>query len=143
MEATTALLASLVALPGRAQTLGEVLRDSDVPLGPRVPFDPDRRITSYAVENGPDLCIIAFYDLGPGAYLDDTLRIGVFDRSKAAWIHASLPRRRAASPAWDVGSILEIHHSASRIYLDTHTNPSAGTVIVLSRSLRPVAALSG
>lgn len=141
--AAAGLLLLAPVLSGRAQTVREVLRDDDVPVGPQIPFDPDLRITSWAAESGPDLFIIAFYAAGRDAGLPDTLRIGVYDRSRAAWVHAALPRRRAAPPAWDVGSVLEIHHTARRIYLDTHTNPSAGTVIVLTRALRPAAALSG
>ena len=59
------------------------------------------------------------------------------------WAHASLERRRSVAPEWDVGSVLGIQHSADHVFLDTHTNPSAGTVIVLNRSLHPVAALDG
>jgi len=131
------------ACPGRAQTLRQVLLDNDVPVSAALPFDPDRGITSYAVESGPEVFIVGYYESGPDVHLEDSLRIAVFDRSRSAWTGAVLARVRTAPPAWDVGSVLAIHHSASRIYIDTHTNPSAGTLIVLSRRLRPVAALSG
>ena len=142
---TVGLFLWSVALPalGRAQTLRQVLRDEAVPLGPQAPADLDRPITSYAVEAASDLFVIAYYALGQDSHLPDTLRVSVFDRSRARWTHAALPRLRATAPAWDVGSVLEIHHTATHLYLDTHSNPSAGTVIVLTRALRPVAALDG
>ena len=136
----------VLALPraAPAQTLREILHEFPVPSGKNGPADLDRRIASYSAENWADLFVIAFYPLGSdGTPLPDTLRISAFDRRTKAWSHAALERRRAEPPAWDVGSVLGIQHSADRIFLDTHTNPSAGTVIVLDRVLRPLAALDG
>lgn len=126
-----------------AQALREVLNEHHVPLRGGPP-DLERHITSYAVEDAGDLFVVAFYALGADPQgLADTLRVSACDRATGAWTHAYLERRRSARPAWDVGSVLEIHHTAARIYLDTHTNPSAGTIVVLDRQLRPVAALDG
>ncbi len=136
----------VLALPraAPAQTLREILHEFPVPSGRKGPADLDRRIGSYSAENWPDLFVIAFTPLGPdGNPLPDTLRISAFDRRTNAWTHAALERRRAAPPAWEVGSVLDVQHSADQIFLDTHTNPSAGTVIVLDRALRPLAALDG
>ena len=67
----------------------------------------------------------------------------MLDRGSRAWTHAALPRVRTTPPEWDVGSVMAIHHAGRYLYLETHLNPSAGTTIVLNRSLRPIAALDG
>lgn len=143
-----AIIASglMLALPhtGSAQTLREVLHEFELPAGSGGPADLDRRISSYSAENWADLFVIAFYSAGADRTpLADTLRVSAFDRRTGVWAHASLERRRSAPPEWDIGSVLAIQHSENHLFLDTHTNPSAGTVIVLDRSLRPVAALDG
>ncbi len=138
--------ALLLALPRLAsgQTLREVLHEFELPLGPGGPSGLDRRITSYSAENWADLFVIAFYaPVSDRSALPDTLRVSAFDRRTMTWSHTLLERRRTLAPEWDVGSVLDIQHSADRIFLETHTNPSAGTVIVLTRSLQPVAALDG
>lgn len=141
-------LALLATLPGRGaaqtQTLREVLHEFDLPPVAGAPVDLDHHITSYAAENWPDLFVIAFFRLSPEPnHLPDTLRVSAFDPKTRTWAHASLERRRAAAPAWDIGSVVGLQHSTDQLFLDTHTNPSAGTLIVLTRGLQPMAALDG
>jgi hypothetical protein len=134
---------SLVALAfvagagtAQAQTLREVLGNYQIPASRGGPADLDRTITSYAVESARDLFIIGFHVPGANAQLGDTLRVSVWGPAARQWWHAALPRDQ-------VGSVLAIHHSARHVYLDTHSNPSAGTLIVLTRRLEPVTRLDG
>ncbi|HEU5217473.1 MAG TPA: hypothetical protein VFU23_02385 [Gemmatimonadales bacterium] len=140
----TAALLLAATRPAAAQTLREVLHEFELPRANGGPLDLDRRITSYSAENWADLFVIAFYPRGaePTA-IPDTLRVSTFDWRTGNWAHAALERRRTSAPAWDIGSVVGIQHAGDRIFLDTHTNPSAGTVVVLTRGLKPVAALDG
>lgn len=132
------MLVSAWCVPAaRAQTLRDVLGNYEIPVSPGGPRDLDRTITSYALERAPDLFVIAFYVVGPDpGLLGDTLRVSAWDRTARRWSHASLLRG-------GVGSILDVHHSAQHVYLDTHSSPSAGRLIVLTRALAPVQRLDG
>ena len=120
----------------RVSTLREALIKHEIPLERGAPADLDRPLPSYAIDDSPDLFVIGF-DVG------DSLRVSAFDRRTHTWSHAWLERSRQRAPAWDVGSLLKIHHTEQHIVLDTHQSPSAGTVIVLSRSLVPVTTPAG
>ena len=119
-----------------ATTLRDALAKHDVPIERGGPADLDRTLPSHAIDDTPGLFVIGF-DAG------DTVRVSAFDRRTRTWSHARLERERQNRPTWNVGSILKIHHTGPHILLDTHQSPSAGTVIVLSRSLVPVATLPG
>lgn len=139
------ILAGLIASTCDAGTLREALLKEGVAVtSPQAPADLDRAITSYAVENEADQFAVAYYWLGETDQLPDTFRISVLDKASGAWTHAELPSTTDAYGApFGIGSLLQIHHTGQRIYLDTHANPSAGTLLVLNRQLQPVAALNG
>ena len=131
----------------KTRTLRGLLRDNRIEAGALDPAELDRPITSAAVENTDDLFVAAWYPDNGTPLLSDALRISALDKAAKTWMHATLPRRREAGgtsgPSWEIGSIEQIHHSKGRIFLDTHGNPSAGTLLVLTRTLQPVAALDG
>jgi hypothetical protein len=137
----------LAAGPAGAQTLGEVLAGHGVRTGAGGPADLDEPVTSFAVENARDVFAVAYYRREAADTLPDELRISVLDKAAGSWRHAVLPRVRrapaASSLAWDAGSILRVSHTSQYVLLDTHRTPSAGRLLVLSRSLQPVASLDG
>jgi len=138
------LIAALSAPLARAQTLRDVLTEHRVPVAPGGPSRLDARITSYAVEDAPDLFAIAYYILNDHRGVrTDTIRVSVWDRARRAWTHAGLERWRHEPPEWEVGSIIAIQHTDRFVVLTTHESPSAGTTIVLTRALTPVVALRG
>jgi hypothetical protein len=143
-----ALLGFVVALPAHGVTLREVLLKNNIALTPDGPSGLDRPITSYAVENRKDLFAVAFYWLldGPPVF-PDHFQVSLLDKRSGSWTHAVLPREQeitsAAGPSWNLGSLMKITPTRHYLYLDTHNTPSAGIVLVLTKRLRPVAALAG
>ena len=137
----------LASAPAGAQTLGTVLAEHGVRPGTGGPQDLDRPITSYAVENATDLFTIAYSQREAANTLLDELRISMLDKTAGSWLHAVLPRVRQASLAsplaWDLGSLVRVSHTSRYLLMDTHRTPSAGTLLVLSRTLQPIAALDG
>ena len=136
---------AIAQTPARAvPTLREQLAAYNVSLTAGVPGDLERRLVNYAVQDAPDLFVIAYH---AAQQFDDrradTLYVSAFDRGTRQWVHAGLEPRRESVPVWDIGTVLRIHHSDRHVLLDTHRNPSAGMIIVLSRQLTPVAALDG
>jgi hypothetical protein len=129
-----------MSTPAAAQTdtLRQVLEPFQLPvLPPRIFPDLNRAITGHGAENAPDLFVIAYYLVGTDPRsLDDTLRVAVFERATGTWTRGALERGHK-------GSVLAIHHTARHVFLDTHSNPSAGTLVVVSRGLTPVAQLDG
>jgi hypothetical protein len=55
----------------------------------------------------------------------------------------SLPRTDETPAVEGVGSIMRVGHTRHHLLLDAHINPSAGTLLVLSRALEPKALLYG
>ena len=130
--------------PAPAQTLGTILGEYALPARGLAAGDLDHPITGYAVENAGDLFVIAFvFADTSGVSFPDTLRLSSFDRVAGVWTHAAIERRRLGEPGRDIGSVVAIHHTARHVFLDTHGNPSAGTLLVFTRDLAPVAALDG
>jgi hypothetical protein len=123
------------------QTLRELLKADEIdPSGIR-PADVnlDAPIASSAADNTSHFYTMAYYvDSGTGA-LPSTLRVSMLEKARHIWHHASLPRRRER----DLGSLMTVRHTGALIYIDTHLNPSAGTILVLSPRLELVTTLSG
>lgn len=109
-----------------------------------------REISDYAFEDDADLFWVAFYwkDEGESHSLPARLNVLLLDRTSGVWRQRSLDReslpRTALTPEGaGVGSVHRLHHGAGSLYADTHSNPSAGGLIVLARDLEPRAVLSG
>lgn len=133
--------------PLAGQTLREAIGASGV-AHPPMAADLDRSITSYAVLDDSAAFIIAYYwkDTA-GPILADSLRIRFFNRSESTWRSRSLPRTAPPGPGGEtdlqLGSAVRITRSEQHFLLDTHLTPSAGTLLVLSKDIEPVAALPG
>jgi hypothetical protein len=106
-----------------------------------------REITSYSVRASAEHLIIAWYWRLPDSRLDDSLNISALDRRTSRWTHTAVARMPGNAPAnvsaQPLGSAVRITATPSHILLDTHVNPSAGTLLVLDAQLRMVRTLDG
>jgi hypothetical protein len=81
-----------------------------------------------------------------GDTLADTLYVSLQERAGGGWTHASIARVRWApgdTTSYTLGTALRITLSGDHVFVDTHLNPSAGTLLVLTRALVPLATLKG
>ncbi|MBI2679674.1 MAG: hypothetical protein HYX25_01545 [Candidatus Solibacter usitatus] len=123
-----------------------MLRDAGIPTRQFSAPDLAAKITSYAIANNDPFLLAYYVDTGTGL-LGPPLRLIRFDRAKRdlrradfADIHALFQRD---VPMSCLGSALDIREYRGNIYIDTHANPSAGCVIVLSSTLSFKTAISG
>jgi len=134
--------ASSVASQAGAATTSRTLRAILVAeaIEPRglADADLDRRITSFAYENGARSFTIGYY-LDTGPKLPDDLEVRLFDKTRGAWSYKALGTRDEKR----LGSVMKVQHVGPFIYIDTHMNPSAGNVVVLTPDLERVATLYG
>lgn len=133
--------------PSAAQTLRVAVAEEGL-AAPIDADDLDQPITSYAVLNDPERFAIAYYWQRPGnQVLPDSARIRVLDKVTGEWVYRAVPRTEgedsARGGAQELGSITRISRTADYLYLDSHLNPSAGTILILTRALEPVARLPG
>lgn len=128
-----------------AETLAEVLTRQGVSVIPGGPSRLNRQITGQDLQDD-EVFVIAYDEVAadPSAPLPDRIHVSVRERATGTWRHAEVPRELSlGGSSRRAGSISRIHRAADYFYLDTHVNPSAGTLVVLSRTLEPVAALNG
>jgi hypothetical protein len=73
----------------------------------------------------------------------------VASAASSVWAQTSVPldsaklRRVLAAESIPVESVGEIRQTARHVFIDTHTNPSAGRIIVLTRDVKRVITLDG
>jgi hypothetical protein len=129
-----------------AETLQDTLRDANVPTRQFPAPDLGAKITSYAISNDEPFLITYYVDDGSGL-LQPPLRIIRYDRAAGDLRRAELRDITALFqgqiPMNCLGSALSIREYRGMIYIDTHYNPSAGCLIVLSSRLAFRGALSG
>ncbi len=126
------------------QTLAEVIAAAGLTAPREVAGEQGRPITSYAVLDDRSVYVLAYYWDLPSGTLEDPLRILSYDRASGEWKTAQLALagdRIAHSEC--VGTILSVHALPDAFLLDTHINPSAGCLLVVSRNLEFRAALYG
>lgn len=128
------------------ETLKEVLAAKSLPAGSAKLTNLEKKITSGAELEDSNQFTIAYYlDDGSGM-LNPPLFVDRFDKKNNRWQSATLPGAQTKSPSVDdtcFGSILNIQAFGGRVFLDTHINPSAGCLLVLSTDLKIEASLYG
>ena len=137
-----------MAQPAACQALRAVLAEEGVvaPIGAN---DLDHAITSFAVLNDPEVFGIAYYWQSPGdPALADSVRIHILEKSTGTWVYRAVPRTEgedsSSGGAQELGSITQLSRVSDYLYVDSHLNPSAGTVLILTRAtLEPVGRLPG
>jgi hypothetical protein len=129
-----------------AETLQDTLRAANVPLQQFPAAELSAKITSYAISSDDPFLLAYYIDDGSGQ-LQPPLHIVRYDRATGGLRRAE-PREihalfQGEIPMNCFGSAEHIREYRDMIYIDTHINPSAGCVIVLSSMLTFKAALSG
>jgi len=89
-------------------------------------------ITSYSTEGDGREFAVAFYQAKPGSGLEPPIHIALLDRASGKWGHGTI----TLNDAIGAGSITNVKRTPRYIYLDSHINPSAGLLIILSRDLK-------
>ena len=128
----------------RKQTLAEVVAAAGLTAPREAAVEQGRPITSYAVLDDRSVYVLAYYWDLPSGTLEDPLRILSYDRGSGVWKAGQLAL--AGDPIAHgecVGSILRVQALPYAFLLDTHINPSAGCLLVVSRNLEFRAALYG
>lgn len=147
--AVTLLL--LLHLPARtelhAQTLSLVLSQNGVTLESVDRARADRSINSYATGSDSGHFGIAYYVNTGSDTLADSLHVSVLNRATHAWTHRAVARTKARtaadSLAYNAGSAIRVTFARNHVFVDTHVNPSRGTLFVFNPKLELVAVLNG
>ena len=143
--------ALLVSAQTQTRTLREVLAADGLTAANRTLPNLDKRITSGESLNDSARYVVAYYlDNGTGVR-SSPMFIDVYDRKVRTWKSAVVTGNgfqinAAGSPMSGelcLGSVLGIEASAESFFLDTHINPSAGCLLILSQDLKTRAALFG
>lgn len=129
-----------------SETLREVLAAKNLPTAAAKLENLDKNITSGAELDDESQFLIAYYiDDGTSA-LTPPLYLERFDRKQGSWKSATLGKAETRWQDIDVpclGSVMNISAIGGRYFLDTHINPSAGCVLILSREMKLEASLYG
>ncbi|HXY24483.1 MAG TPA: hypothetical protein VEI73_07510 [Candidatus Acidoferrum sp.] len=129
-----------------ADTLKEALASKNLPTVGAKLANLEKNITSGAELDDADQYVIAYYlDDGTGE-LNPPLFIDRYDRKSREWKSGSLPEAKGKSTDIDdlcYGSVLNVQAASGRLLLDTHINPSAGCLLVISPDFKLEASLSG
>jgi hypothetical protein len=139
-----AMLLAAVAVPATAQgpdnstTLTELLRENRLESGRQLPSDLlAARLFGFAVDSDEREFVCAFQEVGDGRSAPKS-HIVLFDRARKRWQHRDISA--AVEPS---NSITAIRRTRRYLYLDSHINPSAGRLVVISKDLRVVRGLNG
>src|SRR5713226_3488255 len=145
------LLFAAISIGGRVarqanDTLRQALAAKHLPTEAAKLANFDKSITSWAELDDANQYVIAYYlDEGTDE-LNPPLFVDRYDRRRAEWKSVSFPDAHAISAQTDdncYGSVLRMVTLGNRFFLDTHMNPSAGCLLVLSPDLKLEASLSG
>jgi hypothetical protein len=140
------LLLCICETVSSAQTLYDTLRAADVPIQSLPATELNAKITSYAISNG-DPFLLAYYDDDGSGFLRPPLHVIRYSLAPADLRFTDL--RDITALFRDeihmdcLGSATVIREYGDTIYIDTHVNPSAGCLIMLSSKLDFKIALSG
>lgn len=128
------------------QRLRDILSAKNLPVAGAKLANLEKKITSGAELDDSNQFAIAYYlDDGTG-YLNPPLFVDHYNKKNRGWQSSALPDTQEKSLKPDdncYGSILNISASGERLLLDTHINPSAGCLLVLSTDLKLEASLYG
>jgi hypothetical protein len=127
-------------------TLKEILNAKHLPIADAKLTNLDKNTTSGAELDDANQFVIAYYvDDGKGL-LQPPLYLDRYDKRRGEWKSAVLSDTEEGAGAVDTvcfGSVLSIQAAGNRLSLDTHINPSAGCLLVLSPEFKLEASLSG
>ncbi len=149
LKARVLLLCLIGVASAQAETIQEVLRQQKVRI-PASAFEPgelDTKITSFAVSGTPGEFLLAYYEEDQSGTLRPPLRVLRYDVAAERLQRASLAEASAEFESGVMmnclGSAMSIREMPGTVLIETHVNPSAGCVLVLSPKLELTAAVSG
>jgi hypothetical protein len=128
------------------KTLRQLLAAENLPLDAGILHNLDKTITSGAELNDAAQFVIAYLLKESTGRLNPPLFIDQFDRRTHRWRSAQLGDTKSSTQEMDLecaGSVLSITAVGRRLILDTHINPSAGCLLVLSPNLELETSLFG
>jgi hypothetical protein len=145
------LLFAAISIGGRVarqanDTLRQALAAKHLPTDTAKLANFDKSITSWAELDDANQYMIAYYLDDGTNELNPSLFIDRYDRKRAEWKSASFPDAHTNSAQPDdncYGSVLRVGTLGSRFFLDTHINPSAGCLLILSEDMKLQASLYG
>jgi len=135
-----------------SETLRDVLRRYAVPMPENLDLALDSPVTSYAALDDASDFVIGYYKEDGSGALHPPLLFLRYDKPNASWktgallnlngsLGNSLP---SGKPGMECGgSLLSIASTGEFFFVDTHANPSAGCLLVLTKDLHIQKALSG
>jgi hypothetical protein len=129
-----------------SETLRHVLAAKNLPIAVAKLENLDKNITSGAELDDETQFLIAYYiDDGTSA-LNPPLYLERFDRKLGSWKGAMLEKAEARWQDMEVpclGSVMNVTAVGNRFFFDTHINPSAGCMLIVSSDLKLEASLYG
>jgi len=143
------LIASVLLLSAEtvcSETLRHVLATKNLPIAVAKLENLDKNITSGAELDDETQFLIAYYTDDGTSALNPPLYMERFDRKQGSWKGATLEKAEARWQDMDVpclGSVMNITAVGNRFFFDTHINPSAGCVLIISSDLKLEACLYG
>ncbi len=145
------LLFAAISIDGRVarpanDTLRQALAAKHLPTDAGKLANFDKSITSWAELDDANQYVIAYYVDGGRDVLNRPIFLERYDRKREDWTSGSLADAETKSGAIDVdcfGAILSVRAAAKRLLVDTHINPSAGCLLVLSADLKLEVGLYG
>lgn len=138
------LLFAAISIDGRVarpanDTLRQALAAKHLPMYAGKLANLDKTITSWAELDDANQYVIAYYVDDGRDVLNRPMFLERYDRKRGDWTSSSLADAETKSGAIDVdcfGAILSVTAAAKRLLVDTHINPSASCLLVLSADLR-------
>jgi hypothetical protein len=130
----------------RADTLGSVLARNGIPATGRQADELNRKITSYALLDDPEVFVIGYYPEEGSGLRGETLCVDLYRKKAGSWLTRRFERDATGGaeghPAFG-GSVERIFRSAGFLLLETHVNPSAAYTLVLDKDLTYRDSISG
>lgn len=132
---------ALIALSRPSTLAGSTLRDalagSGIAASGRNAADLDRKITSYAILDAPDVYVIGYYPDAGGGLLGETLYVDLYRKLQAVWVTRRYGRNAEGGDHQSLfgGSVVGIMKSGDYFLIDTHVNPSASLTLIVDKDL--------
>jgi hypothetical protein len=145
------LLAGSVAIDGSnaraaSDSLRQALAAKHLPIAEAKLANLDKKITSWAELDDASQYVIAYYVDDGTRRLQPPLYLERYDKKRGEWKSAALSDQEPGDGAVDTpcfGSVLSVQAAENHLFLETHINPSAGCLILLSAEFKPEASLYG
>lgn len=149
MKGFLAVALLLLSLPAQAQDQADTLRDAlheeGLPLDSAILPNLDKKIAGAAELSDTQQFVIAYYSDDGAGVLKPPLHILRFDRQSRTWqkgeIGSASEQEAVADPCF--GAVLDVRSFGEELVIETHVNPSAGCVLVISKELKLGATLDG